>query len=368
MKNYLVIHHSGGGPKETIQIVRNLHKPKYGRTYYNIVIDRNSKIWREHDEWNYRGQDKRSKDVCVLGNFLREEPTEKQLHALSAMIHVTKGTYGLEGPIAHKNALRRGLVATKSTCPGNLMNYLNIMKNYKIQYIFLGPGNYSIPHQYLVDYYKGVVGFERLPDIHIDAKPDFMRLRGMDGEWGVNNIWITNNLKDKVSPEADLIYIWVADEYYPDETQNVRGLMHRPFKLNGAEVIDSVYDEISSFGIAGKDFGSREYLLIHEVSHALYDLVLQNTELAIRQDKTHEYNPDYIRGIRELLQLNDKDMKLIQKKSEKQVWLVLKDGRRFWILDPKTRDSFGLKVEEGNPYQYRYVGALGFFQTDEPNI
>lgn len=126
METYLVIHHSAGGKNETIQTVRDLHWPKYqGTTWYQIIIDRDGKIWREHEIKRWRGFGKYSVDVCVLGDFTQEDPTQAQIQALQSVVRELRGRHSFEAELGHKELWDYGLEGTESACPGNLMDYLN---------------------------------------------------------------------------------------------------------------------------------------------------------------------------------------------------------------------------------------------------
>ena len=140
---YLIIHHSGVAGKNNLDAIRNDHKTrkdksgkiKWGRTYYNIFIDKDGQSYKEHDELNWRGKGKRSIDICVIGDFTKENPIEEQLRTLQSKIKNYEETHKFTKTLPHSWAVKLGLVSFGSICPGNLWDiYVNQAKDNKNMY------------------------------------------------------------------------------------------------------------------------------------------------------------------------------------------------------------------------------------------
>lgn len=106
--DYIVIHHSAGSPKETLQDVNHSHqvrnwgtpqKPLYCKkdkkgyfVQYHWFIDRagNATQTRDYDEIGWQAGvwdiNKRSVGICLSGNFQNELPKSQQLEALKVII------------------------------------------------------------------------------------------------------------------------------------------------------------------------------------------------------------------------------------------------------------------------------------------
>ena len=115
MPNNWIVHHSGNN-NDTVTGIRRYHKQKYGRTFYNYLIDRQGRIYHEHDSKNIRGGGY-SFDVCLLGDFTTENPTAAQVKTLKTFLRGKPW-------ITHKKASEL-MLATRSECPGNLEKVIN---------------------------------------------------------------------------------------------------------------------------------------------------------------------------------------------------------------------------------------------------
>lgn len=113
-QDYYVVHHSGS-TVDTVNGIRNYHEPKFGRIFYNAIIDRQGKLHELHDKWNIRGHGF-SKDVCLLGDFTQHPPAQSQIRTLKKYL-------GGKPWITHAQAHKFGL-AEYTECPGNLEKYL----------------------------------------------------------------------------------------------------------------------------------------------------------------------------------------------------------------------------------------------------
>ena len=120
MKSYIVLHHSGVAGKNNLDYIRKDHIKKYGRPFYNIMIDKGGEVYYEHDKWNWRGSDKRSKDICVVGDFTKEVPTQPQLKSLYLELKKLNARYTFKSTTTHRKAPKLGLSATATACPGSL--------------------------------------------------------------------------------------------------------------------------------------------------------------------------------------------------------------------------------------------------------
>lgn len=127
MNYYIILHHSAT-PKEntSLEAIRKDHKKRYGRTFYQIMIDEDGKVYDEHKEWNYRGKNKRSVDICLIGNFTNEVPNVVQLCALNLQLKNIYEKFNIVGDfkvLPHSELISSGLSGTNSSCPGNLLQY-----------------------------------------------------------------------------------------------------------------------------------------------------------------------------------------------------------------------------------------------------
>lgn len=124
---YLVIHHSATGTNVSDEIIKS-----WG--FYNKVIKADGTTITQHDYWHERGNGHQSKDVCLIGNFMNDEPTEAQLVSLRKVII----ELGLD-IIGHRDIASKGFtIGTLQTlCPGDklykLLPTFN-MKNVLVKY------------------------------------------------------------------------------------------------------------------------------------------------------------------------------------------------------------------------------------------
>ena len=109
-----VLHHSGS-ENDTIEGVRSDHKKKYGRTFYNVIVDYDGTLHYEHNEYNKRGNGY-SKGIMVMGDWRvaeREAQIEEAAEFLRDKVY-----------ISHKKAHRLSLAPRSTVCPGKLVEYI----------------------------------------------------------------------------------------------------------------------------------------------------------------------------------------------------------------------------------------------------
>lgn len=335
MTNYRVIHHSAGGTKETVQTVRDIHLPKYGRTYYNYIIDRQGTIHHEHDEWNWRGVGKRSKDICVLGDFTKERPTNKQLEQLQVVLKITE-VYNFKDTFAH-NVAHLHMEATQSACPGQLLSYYdqwlmnqNILDR-NVQIILLGSGEFVIPWDDVVSYYRGTLDLKLITTNHIvSPDPEFLPQPTAQ----IKPSWIEENLQPFFEESADYVII-ITKKWHTLNGNLVNNAVADHTLYAGKRTGHIRYTEGISKGWSSPPV-DRDLLfdsIIHEISH----LVNMSYGRFGSVDKTHEYSPDYLRAVREALETNQDDM-VDEKFIKAAVWAVYhrdpsddSEGVAYWV-------------------------------------
>lgn len=109
----IVVHHSAT-PKDTTRVetlIKNISK-KYEGGFYDYYIDKNGVVYPQEVSSKYRD----TIDVCVIGDFTTEKPTQGHIQSLRGIIDGRKY-------ISHKELAKLGR-AKKSECPGELMEYL----------------------------------------------------------------------------------------------------------------------------------------------------------------------------------------------------------------------------------------------------
>ena len=92
-------------------------------TYYNRIIKNDGTVITRHDDWHARGNEHESKDYCLIGNFMTEQPTEAQLTSLKKVL----GDYPI---IGHRQIKEKGFTVgvLETLCPGdNLFKLLPIL-------------------------------------------------------------------------------------------------------------------------------------------------------------------------------------------------------------------------------------------------
>lgn len=113
-----VVHHSAS-EHDTVQGIVNYHTPDYGRTFYNVIIDKEGKVHRMHNELNARGYG-RTYDVCVLGDY-RTAYRKEQVEALEDFL-------AGKDWITHGEAADIKMAGTNPTeCPGKLAEHINFI-------------------------------------------------------------------------------------------------------------------------------------------------------------------------------------------------------------------------------------------------
>lgn len=116
-KKYYCLHHSAT-PRDTTRtetIIKNIRKRYNGKCFYDIIIDKTGLVTRPE---NVVVKSRGTTDICVIGNFTTEKPSKGQIEAVKSIIKGSRWT-------THKELAEKGL-ATKSLCPGNLKDYINL--------------------------------------------------------------------------------------------------------------------------------------------------------------------------------------------------------------------------------------------------
>ena len=112
IKPLYCFHHSATDRDTTrVETIIRKQREKYkGKTFYDFIIDSKGIIHKGDPIKKTRG----TIDICVLGDFTRQEPTIEQINACKTF----DGDWTSHKELAHKG------LATPSVCPGNLMKFL----------------------------------------------------------------------------------------------------------------------------------------------------------------------------------------------------------------------------------------------------
>ena len=111
-----VLHHSGS-EHDTVQGIINYHTPKYGRTFYNVIIDKQGKVHHMHDKLNSRGLGK-TRDAVALGDY-------RTAYRASQVASVENFMAGKDW-ITHDEASEINIAGTNPTeCPGKLAEHID---------------------------------------------------------------------------------------------------------------------------------------------------------------------------------------------------------------------------------------------------
>jgi len=108
------LHHTGG-KHHTIQGLLNSNKYPDRPVFYNYIIDKEGVLHHFHDMTNSRGKG-RDYNIAVLGDYTQEIPNSDVIKTLKDFLK------GKEWA-THKELASVGL-ATQSTCPGNLAEFI----------------------------------------------------------------------------------------------------------------------------------------------------------------------------------------------------------------------------------------------------
>lgn len=139
MIRYITVHHTATSRDNTnIKAIRKDHRKKYGRLWYGKIITPDGTI-HEHDEWNNRGFSRLTYDIAVTGDFREghDFPTNKQLYDLHVVIEDLMERYD----IAEINGHNTQPGASKSACPGKLMEYYDERVKNKERFLYQKPGD-----------------------------------------------------------------------------------------------------------------------------------------------------------------------------------------------------------------------------------
>jgi hypothetical protein len=115
---YLIIHQTSGNENEKIKNIYHSHVKKYGRIFYACIIDREGEIHEIHTQFNDRGKEGKSLDVAVMGNFIKEKPSQKQIAALDKLTKKLIKRHHFEAMLPHRYIENYGLRGTRVPCPG----------------------------------------------------------------------------------------------------------------------------------------------------------------------------------------------------------------------------------------------------------
>lgn len=118
---YILHHTATPRDKTNLDAIIRDHNKRYGRSFYQCFITADGNIHWQHKIENQRNK-AMSVDYCVVGDFTKEDPTDKQLEALDEL------TKGLD-IIGHGEATKYG--ATASECPGTLLEDLADLRKRK---------------------------------------------------------------------------------------------------------------------------------------------------------------------------------------------------------------------------------------------
>ena len=110
------VHHTGN-VNHTIQGLLNSNTYKDRPVFYNVIIDKQGQEHHFHDKPNRRGKGL-DYNVAVLGDYTKELPTDAVVETLNDFLKDKEW-------LTHKQLADLGL-ATKSQCPGNLTNYVQM--------------------------------------------------------------------------------------------------------------------------------------------------------------------------------------------------------------------------------------------------
>ena len=102
---------------------------KYGDIAYHLVIDYAGRVWEgrslAYEGAHVSGQNAKNIGVMVLGNFEKQEPSEKQLEAIRTLVDLLRDRYAIK---RHRIYGHRDL--GKSFCPGrNLYKHIVKLRN-----------------------------------------------------------------------------------------------------------------------------------------------------------------------------------------------------------------------------------------------
>ncbi len=114
VKQYYCLHHSATSRDFTrAEVIMHNSIKQYGKCFYDIIIDNDGVVTRVQDPLV---KERGTTDICVIGSFDRETPTQAQIKAVKEIIKGNDWT-------THRDLAKKGL-ASPSICPGNLTSYL----------------------------------------------------------------------------------------------------------------------------------------------------------------------------------------------------------------------------------------------------
>ena len=129
---YLVIHHS----QREIDSAKSIKKRHLKRGWedigYHYIINKNGRITKGRNTKyigaHVKGHNRNSLGICIIGNFDKEKPTEKQIKKLLKFLKRLSKKHNIE----NKNILgHREFKGVTKTCPGKNIDLKLIRKNIK---------------------------------------------------------------------------------------------------------------------------------------------------------------------------------------------------------------------------------------------
>ncbi len=132
----VTIHHSAkhtrdigntaGSYREAIQKIQKVHMRdrNFGDIGYHFLIDPDGRIYRGRS-LDFQGahasgnNNVRNLGVCLLGNFVQEQPTSAALRSLELLLAELRGTYGIP-----TNRVYGHMEFTATQCPGTLIDWV----------------------------------------------------------------------------------------------------------------------------------------------------------------------------------------------------------------------------------------------------
>ena len=211
----------------------------------------------------------------------------------------------------------------------------NVQSSRNVQLILLGNGEFIIPTDDVVSYYKETFNVHFIATTRVvSPEPEFLPQPIAQ----IRPDWIQDNLVGFFTESADYIIIITKKWHMWNGILMNNGVADLNV-YNGKRTghIRYMEGESANWGQLGIDRDLLFDSIIHELSHMV------NMEYGRfgAADKTHEYVPDYLRAVREALETKQEDMakdKLTQKEVDLFYdieALSYKDtGRGYWVGKP----------------------------------
>ena len=393
---FLIVHHAGGTDADpladssnfTFEQCNELHRKNFNYISslgyyigYHYYIDKYGNVKQgridSEDGAHAIGYNSKSIGICLAGNFDLTLSTIAQINALQALLRTKASQYNINP----SNVVPHRAVAQK-TCYGTKLdeswarNLLKSMVKFKISAIGYTNGVELLVdycHNKLFSFSSGLLGLELVRNVVFPITANDKRV--ITDEQTVAaiskaNLDPTAQQVIVVMHEENLTRPWWSTNYIAGTTQVP--IMKAPVPMSGDTMLFELGHALISYYNENRDRAT-----MPSISNV--DNYSGGEQIVI--DKVNKLMP-YLSVFEKMPSVEEEAMRLIKEDGKNEVWLV-KDqpmntggasgaggmsyaGIRFWILDPVTRDSFGLPVVVGDPSQYLYVGALGRFNPDDP--